>query len=173
MRRSSRACQHPATTRQQPTSSPPPLYRGQLPDTGHRSPLHCFTVQPGALVDHCMLVLGSSSLPAVTIYLLLNESSSSRSREEGSHGALAPLTRHRLGYWCTLECLGGGAYHAPQLSREPLVVESRVRRHSKALHKTLSMHLSELKIEVTCEVKVRSKVNIRRLDVLGPGDQDY
>ena len=23
------------------------------------------------------------------------------------------LSRHRLGYWRTLECLGGGAYHAP------------------------------------------------------------
>ena len=83
------------------------------------------------------------------------------------------LTRHRLGYWSTLECLGGGAYHAPLLSREPLFVESRARWHSKALDKTLQNHLSELKIEVTCKVKVRSKVKIRRFDVLGPGDQDY
>ena len=72
------------------------------------------------------------------------------------------LSRHRLGYCRTLECLG--AYHAPLLlSREPLVVESRARRHSKALDKTLQNHLSELKIEVTCEFKVRSKVKIRRL----------
>ena len=81
-----------------------------------------------------------------------------------------------VGYW-TLECLwggGGGAYHAPLLlSREPLFVESRARRHSKALDKTLQNHLSELKIEVTCKVKVRSNVKIRRFDVLGPGDQDY
>ena len=82
------------------------------------------------------------------------------------------LTRHRLGYWRTLECLGG-AYHAPLLSSEPLVVESRARRHSKALHNTHPKLLSELKIEVTCEVKARSKVKIRRFDVLGPGDQDY
>ena len=82
------------------------------------------------------------------------------------------LTRHRLGYWRTLECLGG-AYHAPLLSREPLFVESRARRHSKALDKTLQNHLSELKIDVTCKVKVRSKVKIRRFYVLGPGDQDY
>ena len=46
--------------------------------------------------------------------------------------------------------------------REPLVVESRAWRHSKALDKTLQNHVSELKIEVTCEVKVRSKVKIRR-----------
>ena len=82
------------------------------------------------------------------------------------------LTRHRLGYWRTLECLGG-SLSRPLLSREPLFVESRARRHSKALDKTLQNHLSELKIEVTCGVKVRSKVKIRRFDVLGPGDQDY
>ena len=69
----------------------------------------------------------------------------------------------------------GGAYHAPPplLSREPLFVESRARRRSKALDKTLQNHLSELKIEVTCKVKVRSNVKIRRFNVLGPGDQDY
>ena len=68
---------------------------------------------------------------------------------------------------------GGGRITSPLLSREPLVVESRARRHSKALHKTRQNHLTELKIEVTCEVKVRSKVKIWRFDVLGPGDQDY
>ena len=50
-----------------------------------------------------------------------------------------------------------------------MFVESRARRHSKALDKTLQNHLSELKIEVTCKVKVRSKVKIRRFDVLGLG----
>ena len=65
------------------------------------------------------------------------------------------------------------ANHAPQLSREPLVVESRVTQHSKALHKMHQNHLSELNIEVKCEVKVRSKVKIWHFDVLGPGDQDY
>ena len=69
------------------------------------------------------------------------------------------------------ECLGG--LPRPLKSREPSVVESRARRHSKALHKTHPKLLSELKIEDTCEVKVRSKVKIRRFDVLGPGDQDY
>ena len=84
------------------------------------------------------------------------------------------LTRHRLGYWRTLEYLGGGGgLSRPLLSREPLFVESRARWHSKALDKTLQNHLNELKIGVTCKVKVRSKVKIRRFDVLGPGDQDY
>ena len=36
---------------------------------------------------------------------------------------------------------GGGAYHAPLISREPLVVESRARRHSKDLHKTHQKHV--------------------------------
>ena len=52
------------------------------------------------------------------------------------------LTRHHLRYWRNLECLGGGS-RPPLLSREPLVVESRARRHSKALHKTRQNHLSE------------------------------
>ena len=68
---------------------------------------------------------------------------------------------------------GGGLITPPLLSREPLFVESRARRHSKALDKTLQNHLSELNIEVTCKVKVRSNVKIRRFDILGPGDQDY
>ena len=90
------------------------------------------------------------------------------------------LTRRRLGYWSTLECLEGeGAYHdapPPLLSREPLVIESRrerARRHLNALHKTHPKHPSELKIEVACEVKVSSNAKIRRFDVLGPGDNDY
>ena len=88
--------------------------------------------------------------------------------------AVRELTRHRLGYWRTLDCLVGLITPPPPLlSHEPLVVESRARRHSKALHKTHPKLLNELKIEVTCEVKVRSKVEIRRFDVLGPGDQDY
>ena len=63
-------------------------------------------------------------------------------------------------------CLVG--LRRPLLSREPLVVESRARRHSKALHKTHPKHLSELKVEVTFEVNVGSKLKIRRFDVSGP-----
>ena len=99
---------------------------------------------------------------------------------------LAATSRSRAGY--PSQCLvspsppgllahpwapGGRGLSRPLLSREPLFIESRARRHSKTLDKTLQNHLSELKIEVTCKVKVRSKVKIWRFDVLGPGDQDY
>ena len=67
-----------------------------------------------------------------------------------------------MGYWRTLECLGGGQI-TPPCYREPLVVESRAGRHSKALHKTRQNHLSELKIEVTHDVKVWSNVKIRSM----------
>ena len=85
----------------------------------------------------------------------------------------------RLSYPVTASAIGaplsvwGLITPPPPLSREPLVVESRARRHSKAIHKTHPKLLCELKIEVTSEVKVRSKVKIRRFDVLDPGDQDY
>ena len=84
------------------------------------------------------------------------------------------LPRHRLGCWHTLACLerGGGLSPDPLVSCEPLVVESRARCRSKSLHKTHLRQLKELKIEVICEVKVSSKVKIRRFDVLGPGDRD-
>ena len=86
----------------------------------------------------------------------------------------SPLTHHCLGYWQVAHhWVPGGLITPPLLSREPLVVESRARRHSKGLHKMHQNHLSELKIEITCEVKVRSKVEIRHFDVLGPGDHDY
>ena len=68
---------------------------------------------------------------------------------------------------------GEGAYHAPLHAISRTVGRRELARwHSTALDKTLQNHLSELKIEVTCEVNVRSKVKIRRFDVLGPGDQD-
>ena len=67
---------------------------------------------------------------------------------------------------------GGGLSRPPAISRT-VGVESRARRHSKALDKALQNHLIELNIEVTCEVKVRSNVKIWRFDVLNPGDQDY
>ena len=82
---------------------------------------------------------------------------------------------HRLGYWPPSSAWGRliTPPPPPAISRTVLVLESRARRHSKALHKTHQKHLSELKIEVTREVKVRSKVKIRRFDVMGPGNQDY
>ena len=57
----------------------------------------------------------------------------------------------RSGYFRFWHTMLGPAYQPPPplLSREPLVVESRARWHSKALYKTLQKHLSELKIEVT------------------------
>ena len=39
-------------------------------------------------------------------------------------------------------------------------IERRTRRHSKDLDETLPNHFRKLKIEVTCQVKVRSKVKI-------------
>ena len=42
----------------------------------------------------------------------------------GQFWALPIITRHRLGYWRTLECLGG-AYHAP-----PAISRTVVRRES-------------------------------------------
>ena len=39
-------------------------------------------------------------------------------------------------------------------------VERRTRRHSKDLDETLANHFRKFKIEVTCQVKVRSKVKI-------------
>ena len=39
-------------------------------------------------------------------------------------------------------------------------VERRTRRHSKGLDETLPNHFLKFKIEVTCQVKVRSKVKI-------------
>ena len=69
----------------------------------------------------------------------------------------------------------GGAYHGPAKSQSPLAVESRARRHSKAFHMTHSNHLSKLNIEVTCEIKVRSKVKsgVFTFWALGAGIIDY
>ena len=73
------------------------------------------------------------------------------------------LIRHRLGYWCGAPMSAwGGGLSRPLLSRERLVVKSRAWRNWKSLHKTLPKHLSGLKIDVTCEVKIRSKVKIWR-----------
>ena len=55
---------------------------------------------------------------------------------------------------------GGGWDPTPVLSRKRMDVERRTRRHSKDIDETLPNHLLKFKIEVTCQVKVRSKVKI-------------
>ena len=71
------------------------------------------------------------------------------------------LTRHRLGCFCTHHSVGGGRIQPPPLlSRKRMDVERRTRRHSKDLDETLPNHFRKFKIEVTCQVKVRSKVKI-------------
>ena len=57
----------------------------------------------------------------------------------------------------------------PLISREPLVVESRTRRHSNALDRELQNHVSEVKIEVTCRSRSdqRSKLGVLMFWALG------
>ena len=70
----------------------------------------------------------------------------------------------------TLECLGG-------LSRPRAISRTVGRRESCEAAFKISLQDApesrEPKIEVTCEVKVRSKVKIRRFDVLVTGNQNY
>ena len=51
------------------------------------------------------------------------------------------------------------------LSRKRIDVERRTRRHSKDLDETLPNHFRKFEIEVTWQVKVRSKVKIRCIQV--------
>ena len=60
---------------------------------------------------------------------------------------------------------GGSDTTPPLLSRKRMDVERRTRRRSKDLDETLPNHLRKLKIEVTCQVKVRSKVKIECFQV--------
>ena len=87
--------------------------------------------------------------------------------------ALDDLTRHRLGCFCTHHSLGGGGRIRPPpplLSRKRMDVERRARRHSKDLDETLPNHFRKFKIEVTCQVKVRSKVKIGCFQVADRSD---
>ena len=59
----------------------------------------------------------------------------------------------------------------PLLSREPMDLESNVAALESS-YKTHLRHQNELKIEVMCEIMVRSQAKIRRYNVLGPGDRD-
>ena len=65
---------------------------------------------------------------------------------------------------------GGVGSDPPVLSRKRMDVERRTRRHSKDLDKTLPNHLQKFKIEVTCQVKVRSKVKIGCFQVADRSD---
>ena len=83
------------------------------------------------------------------------------------------LTRHRLGCFCTHHSLGGGGgvgSDPPLLSRKRMDVERRTRRHSKDLDETLPNNFRKFKIEVTCQVKVRSKVKIGCFQVADRSD---
>ena len=84
------------------------------------------------------------------------------------------LTRHRLDCFCTHHSLGGGGggvgSDPPVLSRKPMDVERRTRRHSKDLDETLPNHFRKFKIEVTYQVKVRSKVKIGCFQVADRSD---
>ena len=56
------------------------------------------------------------------------------------------------------------------LSRKRIDVERRTRRHSKDLDAKLPNHFRKLKIEVTCQVKIRSKVKIGCFQVADRSD---
>ena len=85
-------------------------------------------------------------------------------------GGIVSLTRHRLGCFCTHHSLGGVVSDPPLLSRKWMDLERRTRRHSKYLDKTLPNHFRKFKIEVTCQVKVRSKVKIGCFQVADRSD---
>ena len=65
---------------------------------------------------------------------------------------------------------GVGSDPPPLLSRKRIDVERRTRRHSKDLDETLPNHFRKFKIEVTCQVKVRSKVKIGCFQVADRSD---
>ena len=65
---------------------------------------------------------------------------------------------------------GGSDPTPPVLSRKRMDVERRTRRHSKDLDETLPNHFLKFKIEVTCQVKVRSKVKIGCFQVADRSD---
>ena len=65
---------------------------------------------------------------------------------------------------------GGGRIRPPVLSRKRMDVERQARRHSKDLDETLPNHFRKFKIEVTCQVKVRSKVKIGCFQVADRSD---
>ena len=65
---------------------------------------------------------------------------------------------------------GGGRIRPTVLSRKRMDAERRTRRHSKDLDEMLPKHFRKYKIEVTCQVKVRSKVKIGCFQVADRSD---
>ena len=59
----------------------------------------------------------------------------------------------------------GGSDPTPVLYRKRMVVERWARRHSKDLDEMLPKHFLKFKIEITCQVKVRSNVKIECIQV--------
>ena len=72
------------------------------------------------------------------------------------------LTRQLLGYFATRDLLGGGGgVKRPHvITRERMAAERRATRRSKALDETILMQPLNFLNEVTCQVKVKSKVEI-------------
>ena len=71
------------------------------------------------------------------------------------------LTRQLLGYFATRDLLGGGDVKRPHvITRERMAAERRATRRSKALDETILKHPLNFPNEITCQVKVRSKVKI-------------
>ena len=68
------------------------------------------------------------------------------------------LTRAPLGYSAERAPLGGGRFCPPCLTPELIGAARRARRRSKALNEKIPIHLKKFLKEVTCKVKVRSKV---------------
>ena len=68
---------------------------------------------------------------------------------------------------CRRECVNTTRPELQRLSR------GQQRQDATLPHKTIPKHLSKRNIEITFEVKVRSKVEISRFDVWGPGNRVY
>ena len=73
---------------------------------------------------------------------------------------LCHLARHLLGYFATRDLLGRGVKRPHVITRERMAAERRPMRRSKALDETILKHPLNFPNEVTCQVKVRSKVKI-------------
>ena len=80
--------------------------------------------------------------------------------ENLSTAMFCDLTRHLLGYFATRNLLGRGVKRPHVITRERIAAERRTMRRLKALDETILKHPLNFPNEVTCQVKVRSKVKI-------------